>query len=41
MPVDPIAIALAFFVALGLLAPAPMDWRRHPKAPHPGPVTRS
>jgi hypothetical protein len=25
---DPIAVALALFVALALVAPAPRDWRR-------------
>ena len=36
MPVDPIAIALALFVALGLVLPAPADWRRHPRGTRPG-----
>jgi hypothetical protein len=37
MLVDPIAIALALFVALGLVVPNPVDWRRHPPAPDHGP----
>ena len=31
MEFDPIAIALALFVTLGLVLPAPADWRRHPR----------
>lgn len=37
MPVDPMAVALALFVALGLLVPAPGDGRRKPTAPQRGP----
>jgi len=36
MQFDPIAVALALFVALALLAPAPAHWRRHPPAQGPG-----
>ncbi len=32
MQFDPIAIALALFIALALLVPAPVHWRRHPPA---------
>jgi hypothetical protein len=34
MPIDPIAIGLALFVGLALLAPAPGDWR--PRRPAGG-----
>ena len=33
MPVDPVAVAIALFVALGVVLPAPVDWRRPPPAP--------
>ena len=32
MEFDPVAVALALFVALGMALPAPMDWRRQPPA---------
>jgi hypothetical protein len=31
MPVDPVAVALALFVTLGLVLPAPVDWRKQPR----------
>ena len=37
MQVDPIAVGLALFVALGLVVPTPVDWRRRPPAPQRGP----
>ena len=33
---DPVAVALALFVALALLVPAPVHRRRHPPAQGPG-----
>ena len=37
MLVDPMAVGLALFVALGLLLPAPGNWRAQPPGPDAGP----
>ena len=37
MQIDPIAVGLALFVLLGVIVPAPLDWRRHSPAPQRGP----
>ena len=34
--VDPIGVGLALFVALGLLLPAPVNWREQPPGPEGG-----
>lgn len=36
MLVDPMAVGLALFVALGLLLPAPVSWREQPPGPDAG-----